>query len=177
MRFGVLCLTAICCLAGCGTTVVEKQMEKKPLLVQPVALEEVAPIVEEPEPMLDEADVEMLAKLVWGEARGCSVTEQAAVIWTVLNRVDSEDPVFPDTIEEVVTQPWQFVGYAPTHPVEQDKVELARDVLTQGLTGGEGRVLPREYVFFHGDGLHNYFRIEFKHNGQYWDWSLDSPYE
>jgi len=56
-------------------------------------------------------------------------------------------------------------------------VELAIDVLTRWLNGGEGRVLPEEYVFFHGDGVHNHFRIEYKHNGQYWDWSLDSPYE
>jgi hypothetical protein len=150
-------------------------------LLPPVEKEEekpLPPVAETVEELLiNEADVEMLAKLVWGEARGCSVTEQAAVIWTVLNRVDSEDPIFPDTIQEVVTQPWQFIGYHPNHPVEQDKVDLARDVLTRWLTGGEGRVLPKEYVFFHGDGIHNHFRIEFEHTGQYWDWSLTSPYE
>lgn len=175
-RLGILWLSAACCLAGCGTTTVEKEAElvQVPLPMQTVAKAE---IEEVPEVMIDEADVEMLAKLVWGEARGCSVTEQAAVIWTVLNRVDSEDPVFPDTIQGVVTQPNQFHGYDPDYPVEPDKAELARDVLTRWLTGGEGRVLPKEYVFFHGDGLHNHFRIEYKHNGQYWDWSLDSPYE
>ncbi len=183
MRLGILCLTAVCCLAGCGTTTVVKDVEPMPLPAQPVVEAEAelmpTPTVEEaePEPVINEADVEMLAKLVWGEARGCSTTEQAAVIWTVLNRVDSEDPIFPDTIQEVVTQPWQFIGYDPNHPVEQDKVDLARDVLTRWLTGGEGRVLPKEYVFFHGDGIHNHFRIEYQHNGQYWDWSLDSPYE
>lgn len=177
MRLGILYLTAICCLAGCGTTTVVKEVE--PLPAQTVAQAEPVPTVVEAveEPILNEADVEMLAKLVWGEARGCSTTEQAAVIWTVLNRVDSEDPIFPDTIQEVVTQPNQFHGYDPDYPVEQDKVDLARDVLTRWLTGGEGRVLPKEYVFFHGDGVHNHFRIEYQHNGQYWDWSLDSPYE
>ena len=170
-RFGLIYLTVACCLAGCGTTTIVKDIEPEPVTVT-VLVEEA-----EPEPVLDEADVEMLAKLVWGEARGCTTTEQAAVIWTVLNRVDSEDPVFPDTIEEVVTQPFQFIGYDPSYPVEQDKVDLARDVLTRWLSGGEGRVLPEEYVFFHGDGVQNHFRIEFKHNGLYWDWSLESPYE
>lgn len=163
IRLGLLYLTVACCFVGCGTT------------TAPEPLPTVA--VVEAEPILNEADVEMLAKLVWGEARDCTTTEQAAVIWCVLNRVDSEDPIYPDTIEEVVTQPRQFLGYDPDYPVEQDKVELARDVLTRWLTGGEGRVLPKEYVFFHGDGKHNYFRIEYKHNGLYWDWSLDSPYE
>lgn len=39
----------------------------------------------------DEAEVEMLARLIWGEARGvASDTEKAAVVWCVLNRVDAE---------------------------------------------------------------------------------------
>jgi hypothetical protein len=167
IRIGFLYFTLACCCAGCGSAAVVTDVVPEPM-------QTVAEVMEEPLP--NEADVEMLAKLVWGEARGCSTTEQAAVIWTVLNRVDSEEPYFPHTIQEVVTQPNQFHGYHPNHPVEQDKVELAIDVLTRWLNGGEGRVLPKEYVFFHGDGLHNYFRIEYQHNGQYWDWSLDSPY-
>lgn len=39
-----------------------------------------------------------------------------------------------------------------------------------------GRVLPREYLFFTGDGEHNHFRTEWD-GGQVWDWSLQSPYE
>ena len=172
-KLGILCLASACFLAGCSTTPAMTDIE--PEQITATVLVEEAEI--EPKPVLDEADVEMLAKLVWGEARGCTTTEQAAVIWTVLNRVDSEDPIFPDTIEEVVTQPFQFIGYDSSYPVEQDKVALARDVLTRWLGGGEGRVLPEEYVFFHGDGVQNHFRIEFKHNGLYWDWSLESPYE
>ena len=178
MRRGILCVTALCCLAGCGTTTAVQEVDPvRTLPPAEVVLLPALPKEEETELVINEADVEMLAKLVWGEARGCSTTEQAAVIWTVLNRVDSEDPLYPDTVEGVVTQPWQFIGYNPNHPVEQDKVDLARDVLSRWLTGGEGRVLPKEYIFFHGDGIHNHFRMEFEHNGQYWDWSLDSPYE
>ena len=168
IRIGFLYFTLACCCAGCGSATVVKEVVPEPVQTVMAVTEEQLP---------NEADVEMLAKLVWGEARGCSTTEQAAVIWTVLNRVDSEDPYYPDTIAGVVTQPWQFIGYDPNHPVEQDKVELAVDVLTRWLNGGEGRVLPEEYIFFHGDGVHNHFRTEYQHNGQYWDWSLDSPYE
>ena len=39
----------------------------------------------------DEAEVEMLARLIWGEARGIpSDMHKAAVVWCVLNRVDAE---------------------------------------------------------------------------------------
>ena len=46
-----------------------------------------------------EADKIALAKMVWGEARGCSTTEQAATIWCVLNRYDSGDRFWADTVE------------------------------------------------------------------------------
>ena len=63
-------------------------------------------------------------------------------------------------------------------------MELAYDVLTRWYTEKEtgeidsGRVLPKEYCFFHGDGKRNHFRdsFEFK-NANFWDWSCDSPYE
>ena len=47
------------------------------------------PVIEEPV-SVDEADAEMLARVMWGEARGLPEMEQAAVAWCVLNRVDAE---------------------------------------------------------------------------------------
>lgn len=127
------------------------------------------------------AEAEVLAKTVYGEARGCSTTEQAAVIWCVLNRVDDECAFWPDDIIGVATQPEQFHGYYAGHPVTQEHYALALDVIDrwQQEKNGEadvGRVLPPEYLYFHGDGEHNHFRTEYT-GGQTWDWSLDSPYE
>ena len=127
------------------------------------------------------AEAEVLAKTVYGEARGCSTTEQAAVIWCVLNRVDSECAFYPDDIIGVVTQPEQFIGYNAGYPVTQEHYDLALDVIDrwQREKNGEadvGRVLPAEYFFFYGDGQHNHYRTEYI-GGQTWDWSLDSPYE
>lgn len=45
---------------------------------------------------------EMLARLLWTEARGESVECQRAIISVVFNRVASDD--FPDSIEEVIKQ-------------------------------------------------------------------------
>lgn len=125
------------------------------------------------------AEAEMLARLVWGEARGVkSETEQAAVIWCVLNRVDSDE--FPNSIREVVLQPNQFVGYSEEYPLEDKFLKLAEDVIVRWISEVEtgdntGRVLPAEYLYFSGDGKNNHFRTELT-GGDCWDWSLPSPY-
>lgn len=126
-------------------------------------------------------EIPYIARTVWGEARGCSETEQAAVIWCILNRVDSSIRYMPDNIIDVVTQKHQFLGYVKTFPVTEKIRELVIDVLTRWemeKAGVEnvGRVLPLEYMWFHGDGRHNHFRDSYR-GGNRWDWSLDSPYE
>jgi hypothetical protein len=94
--------------------------------------------------------------------------------------VDSADPFYPDDIIGVVTQANQFHGYNPDNPVEPELLSLVEDVLARWAAEGDGadagRVLPKEYLFFSGDGYHNYFRTEWD-GGSTWDWSLTSPYE
>ena len=126
------------------------------------------------------AEVEALAKLIYGEAGIVpSTTEQAAVVWCVLNRVD--DPHFPDTVLEVVEAPYQFSGYDPEYPVYEEYALLAADVLTRyrAERDGEenvGRVLPAEYCFFTGDGRRNHFTTEWESTDCF-GWTLESPYE
>lgn len=126
------------------------------------------------------AEVEALAKMLYGEARGiASDTEKAACVWCVLNRVD--DPRFPDTVLEVLEAPYQFAGYSENYPVTEELKRLAADVLTRyhAEKSGEenvGRVLPAEYCFFTGDGKHNYFTIGWRDTDA-WGWTLESPYK
>lgn len=147
--------------------------------IPPEATVPVVPITPEtPEPEEDPA--EYLAKTIYGEARGCSTTEQAAVVWCVLNRVDDESGLWPDDIVAVVTQPSQFHGYDPDHPVVPEFLALAEDVLARWeiedtCVGDVGRVLPQEYTYFSGDGRHNYFRTEYT-GGETWGWTAESPY-
>lgn len=129
-----------------------------------------------------EADKTALAKMVWGEARGCSTTEQAAVVWCALNRFDSGDPYYANcmTIYDIVTQPGQFCGYDPGNPVDADILALVEDVMVRWMAeryciGDVGRVLPAEYLYFTGDGRENTFRDQYQ-GGNTWDWSMDSPY-
>lgn len=129
--------------------------------------------------MPNAAEVEALAKLIYGEAGIVpSTTEQAAVVWCVLNRVD--DPRFPDTVLEVIEAPYQFSGYDPEYPVKEEFALLAADVLTRyrAERDGEenvGRVLPAEYCFFTGDGRRNHFTTEWKSTDCF-GWTLESPY-
>lgn len=138
--------------------------------------EPATPIAEMPE----EEDIEMLAKLIWGEARGVeSITEKAAVAWCVLNRVDAKG--YPNSIKAVITQPHQFVGYDEDYPVTKEHRLIAEDVLCRWYAekAGEkdvGRVLPKEYVYFTGDGSRNHFTSEWRSEDT-WNWSLASPYE
>ena len=121
--------------------------------------------------------VEMIAKVMYHEARGIeSDTEKACVAWVILNRVDAGF----GTIEEVITSPNQFAWYENA-PVDNDLRKLAEDVLRRWCRehNGEldvGRVLPSSYLYFYGDGQHNWFYEKF---GEYyvWDYSLESPYE
>ena len=117
----------------------------------------------EPEMYFSEDDVIAVAKMLWGEARGCALDNQQKAVWCVCNRVD--DSRFPDTIQGVLSQPSQFHGYSPDFPVWDELYAVALDVLTrwslekQGVTV-ERELLP-EYVFFTGDGIQNHFRTVF----------------
>ena len=129
--------------------------------------------------MINEEEATVLAKMSWGEARGCSDMEIAATMWCVLNRVDAGY----GNLVHVVTAPNQFIGYSKNNPLEDRLYDLAVDVLTrwqmekQGATAEEvGRVLPQEYMWFSGDGIANYFRDAYS-NANIWDWSLPNPYE
>lgn len=131
--------------------------------------------------ILSELDITLIAQTLYGECRGVeSDTQKAAVAWCILNRVDFEN----SSVLEVVTAPYQFIGYDPSHPVLPELRYIAEDVLLRWYEEKDGndsvgRVLPPEFMWFAGDGAVNRFRNSFiwTHDTVYWDWSLTSPYE
>lgn len=141
-----------------------------------------------PELYTDE-DIIVLTKMLWGEAQDItemnvggrcvsSKCQQAAVIWTVLNRYDAG---YSDSISQVVTAPRQFVGYSESNPVDEKLLDLVKDVLDRwnDEKHGEtdvGRVLPADYLWFRGDGKYNHFRNEYSTSSK-WNWSLEDVYE
>lgn len=112
-----------------------------------------APIQPPYEP--DEAEVVALAQTLYGECRGCGELQQRAVCWCVFNRVD--DSRFPDTIIEVVSQPYQLQGYSPTNPVWDSLSAIATECLTD-WHNGENRVLDPDMCWFSGFNQINHFR-------------------
>lgn len=115
---------------------------------------------------LTNSDVTMLARMVWGEARGCAPEEQRLVVWTVLQRVDAGGAFAQyDTIAAAITAPGQFVGYNESHPVDTDIYNLCLEVLSDWQSGAEPPTHEiyaptAPYYFFDGDGRHNWFREE-----------------
>lgn len=137
-----------------------------------------------PDPLFtaDVTDEEIIlaAKTLWGEAHGVeSRMEQAAVVWTMLNRVDA----FGDSLGKIVTASNQF-AYDEDNPTiddfDRDLTELVRDVVGRWESEkngvDSGRVLPKQYLWFGGDGEQNYFRSEYDSFTDIWDWSLPNPY-
>jgi hypothetical protein len=70
-------------------------------------------------------EIEMLAKTVWGEARGCTRAEQRLVVWTALQRVSANG--YGGTIKAVLTAPRQFTGYRKGNPVDEDIYAIAKE--------------------------------------------------
>ena len=110
-----------------------------------------------------EDDVAAMAKMLWGEARGCTRDNQIKCAWIVCNRVDDER--FPDTIQGVLSQPHQFHGYDPAYPVTDELYSVAFDVLTRWSYEKQGipvrRELPSSFLWFTGNGVENIFREEY----------------
>ena len=123
-----------------------------------------APVQTEPpvyyEMYFTEDDVAEVAKMLWGEARGCTRDNQIKCAWVVVNRVDDER--FPDTIQDVLSQPNQFHGYDPAFPVTDELYSVAFDVLTRWSYEKQGipvrRELPESFLWFTGNGQENIFR-------------------
>lgn len=128
-------------------------------------------------------EMEMLAKVVYREARGVyERSHQAAVIWCILNRVDAGY----GTIEEVITAPNQFEYYENTPMIDdygRDIIALVNDVggrWSAEKAGAQnvGRVLPNDYLWFYAssNGVDNVFRNAYSEPYTLWDWYLLSPY-
>jgi len=134
---------------------------------------------ESPAPLWSTDDIIALCKTVIGEAGTKSPEQMAAVVWCVLNRVD--DLAFPDNIADAATQAFQFQGYNWWNPIDPNVEKIVLDVLErwQSEKSGEtdvGRILPREYLYFLGDGTVNHYTKSFGADEE-WDWSLLSPYQ
>lgn len=90
------------------------------------------------------AEREAVARVLYGTALHHSEDAQRAVVWCILNRVESS--LYPDTIEEVCSQPSQWMGYADDSPIIADLYAVADEVISGWQSGGYRAVSP-DYLF------------------------------
>lgn len=90
-----------------------------------------------------ENEAEWLARVLYG-IKSNSTDDLKTCCWCVFNRVDS--PGYPNTVQEVVNQPQQWMAYKEDNPVLEDLYQIAYDQLTTWYSGGR-RPVSAEFVF------------------------------
>lgn len=171
---GLLAAVITLAIIGCGISLfrVDEPVPSEPVETPVVIVEAAVPVAEpteipeetpvpveteaQPElPEYSEQELEMLAMVIYQEAGGnaCSNECRQMVGEVVLNRV--ADPRFPDTIYEVLSQPYQYGRLAwrfdwperAQNPGEAHAVLRAYDIAAALLTDSVERLLPEDTVF------------------------------
>lgn len=110
--------------------IAEKENAIQPKAIEPEIIEE-PPVVEEE--LLTQEEIELIALVTMAEAEGEPEEGQRLVIDTILNRVDSDLPYFPDTVHDVIYQKNAFSsmwdGRADRCYVMEELCQLVREEL------------------------------------------------
>ena len=78
------------------------------------------------------SEVELIAKVLYG-VRNNNENDLRTYAWCIFNRVDNK--LYPNTIEEVVNQPQQWMAYSPDNAVVDYIYQIAMDEYTSWKTG------------------------------------------
>ena len=115
-------------------------------------------MVENTNPEFTEYEIQLMANVVYAEARGEDETGKRLVAATILNRLDRVDIFGYKNIEEVVTAPCQFysIGYSNPECVDAVKAEISERSNT-------------EVLWFCSTGYHSYGEKLFSHGGHYFN--------
>lgn len=95
-------------------------------------------------------DIELMCRIVMNEAGGESYACQVAVAETILNRVALDD--FPDTIYDVVYQPYQY-----SHNENGEITDSVREAVWQVF---EYHIFDENMVYFRTDYYHQFEEAE-----------------
>lgn len=132
--------------------VVENQTTDVPTETAPVESDSVAEV--NPTYPITEYERILLCNIVANESGSdwISIYDKACVVACVINRVD--DSRFPNSIEEVLTQPYQFSGYYASdcyYPTVTDACIQAVDYYFEHSNEFG------DYLYFEGNGTNNVF--------------------
>lgn len=90
-----------------------------------------------------DAEAELLAKVLYG-VKDNDNDDLRTYCWCVFNRIDNS--AFPDTLEDVIAQPNQWMRYDPTNPIIESLFQIAREQLDAWHRNAH-RPVTNEYVF------------------------------
>lgn len=89
------------------------------------------------------SEAEALARVLYG-VKDNDTDDLRTLCWCVINRVDN--PAYPGSVEEVIEQPQQWMGYSPGNPVLENLYRIAYAEIS-AWRSGEHRPCSDEYVF------------------------------
>lgn len=98
-----------------------------------------------------------ICRVVMNEAGGESYKCQVAVAETIINRINSDK--FPNTIEGVLYQPWQY-----SHASNGEVTDSVKEAVTQVL---EQKVFDNDMMYFREDYYHEFAEDYFYINNMY----------
>lgn len=106
-----------------------------------------------------EENLTAISKVLYGY-RYNSERDLEGIVWVILNRVDNQSEFKGfSTIQDVVNQPSQWMGYSENNPVIEDLWEIADTVLTRYETDGK-RLFGQEYLYFEWRSDYIVFKTE-----------------
>lgn len=114
-----------------------------------------------------EKEAEYISKVVYGTAKNHSANDQKAVVWCILNRVESAG--YPDTVQGVCEQPKQWMGYSEDNPVMESIYDMVLEILKTWHNNGH-RPMGKEFVFLSWSSKEILLRDTFEENKstRYW---------
>lgn len=89
------------------------------------------------------AEAESLARVLYG-VKDNDKDDLRTLCWCVFNRTDN--PAFPNTLEDVIAQPQQWMRYSEDSPVLEDLYQIAREQL-EAWHSDAHRPCSSDYVF------------------------------
>lgn len=115
------------------------------------------------------AEAEMLARVLYG-VKNNKTDDLKTYCWCVFNRVDNSH--YPDTLEDVIAQPQQWMRYDPTNPVLENLYQIAREQLDAWHTDSH-RPVDSSYVFMNWSSRDIVLRDQWAEGAgcHYWRWS------
>lgn len=118
---------------------VEKEVEKKVVVGEKPYYAKIADSITNEE-------IDLLAKLVYEEARNQSLLGQRAVVEVVLNRIMNDR--FPDTVKEVIYQDSPVVQFSTAYKLKNTKPTKEQYEAVQMVLKETVPILPRNVLFF-----------------------------